>query len=149
MQECASTLVNFSIADDETKGAAAVLLNERYGTVGYGDQSLPTEGVTFIAEIEDIIVATVTLVVEDDRAVLTRLASSIKSYKVLEGLFRMAYVHGTDRYDCDYLYIEVHPRHIRFYERMFKFELFGESWFDPCTNSPSQMMRLKVDSISI
>lgn len=132
----------------DTSGAAK-LLNQRYAECGFGDHAIPN-GATFVAEDNGELVATVTLVVEGDTANLVRLVSSCNSAKVLFGLFKMAFDYGTMTYpDCKFLTVEVHPRHARFYERVFGCERIGEPWESEEYNSPSQLLRLRVSDIRI
>jgi hypothetical protein len=168
--------VSFSVAQDEHKRAAARdLLNDRYGWRGYGsahDLHSDIQHTTFVAEVDGQVVGTMTLAVDSDRGLaidrtfadvvgqirrepgtgiceLTKLAfdDSVRSKEVLAGLFHLAFIYGTTHTDCTDLFIEVNPRHVRFYEAMLGFEGVGSLRTNASVDAPSQLMRLGVDAI--
>lgn len=168
--------VSFSIIQDERKRAAARdLLNDRYAWRGYGsghDLHSDIRHTTFVAEIDEQVVGTMTLAVDSgyglaiDRTFgdvvepirqeasgglceLTKLAfdEGVRSKEVLAGLFHMAFIYGTAHTDCTDLFIEVNPRHVRFYEMMLGFEGVGSLRTNASVGAPSRLMRLGVDAI--
>ena len=66
----------------------------------------------------------------------------------LASLFHTIFIFGTEQYNCTDLFIEVNPRHIRFYEAMLGFENVGELRTNEGVDAPSQLMRLKVVNIA-
>ena len=124
---------------------AQALLNARYAFRGYGEHLIPTGQAytTFVADRDGEIVATVTLELRGDEAWLIRLASSARSAAVLQGLFALAYSHGSATGAARDLWIEVHPRHVSFYRQAFGFEPIGEVHGCP----PAQRMRIAVEAI--
>jgi hypothetical protein len=80
---------------------------------------------------------------------LTKLAfdDGVRSKEVLAGVFHMAFIYGTTHTDCTDLFIEVNPRHVRFYEMMLGFKGVGSERINTSVGAPSRLMRLSVDSI--
>ncbi len=74
----------------------------------------------------------------------TKLAvdSAIRSKRVLATLFHIAYIyaHRINRFSD--LFIEVNPRHVRFYEQMLGFTQFGPERLSPRVNAPAVLLRL-------
>jgi hypothetical protein len=168
--------VLFCVIQDETKRLEARdLLNSRYSWRGYGsahDLHSDIRHTTFVAEIDEQVVGTMTLAVDSERGLaidhtfadvagairrdaeggiceLTKLAfdEGVRSKEVLAGLFHMAFIFGTAHTDCTDLFIEVNPRHVRFYEMMLGFEGVGPERINASVGAPSRLMRLKVDAI--
>jgi hypothetical protein len=168
--------VLFSVIGDERKRAEARdLLNSRYAWRGYGsahDLLFDIRHTTFVAEIDEQVVGTMTLAVDSDCGLaidrtfadladsirreaaggiceLTKLAfdDGVRSKEVLAGLFHMAFIHGTTHTDCTDLFIEVNPRHVRFYEMMLGFQGVGSERTNASVDAPSRLMRLRVDTI--
>ena len=168
--------VLFSIVQDEHKrGAARDLLNGRYGWRGYGsthDLRSDIHHTTFVAEIDEQVVGTLTLGVDSDCGLaidrtfaevvdqarcepgtriceLTKLAfaQDVRSKPVLAGLFHLAYIYGTAHTDCTDLFIEVNPRHLRFYEMMLGFRGVGSLSTNASVAAPSRLLRIDVDTI--
>ncbi len=163
------------IKDDRKREEARDLLNSRYAWRGYGsahDLHSDIRHTTFIAEIDGQIVGTMTLGVDSasglaiDRTFsdvvdairreaggglceLTKLAfdEGVRSREVLAGLFHMAFIYGTTHTNCTDLFIEVNPRHVRFYEMMLGFQGVGQARTNASVGAPSRLMRLGVDTI--
>ena len=155
--------------------AACSLLNNRYAWRGYGSVfGIPTGAhhTTFVTEVADTVVGTLTLAIDSEQGLsidqsfpqyaarargrpgariceLTRFAfdGSVRSKEVLAGLFHMVFIYGTMISDCSDLFIEVHPRHVGFYEHMLGFQLVGEAGVNVAVGAPSQLMGLGVDAI--
>ena len=172
--DCAD--VTFFVVDDQgRREAARKLLNGRYGWRGYGsahDLGSDRHHTTFAAEIDGEIVGTMTLAIDSpdglaiDRTFrdvaadarrepgtriceLTKLAfdEGVRSKEVLAGLFHMAFIYGTMLSDCTDLFIEVNPRHVRFYQTMLGFRSVGGECLNLSVGAPSRLMRLAVDEI--
>ncbi len=164
-----------AIKDEQKYDEARDLLNSRYGWRGYGsahDIHSDIQHATFVAEIEEQVVGTMTLTIDSDRGLaidrtfadiagairreagggiceLTKLAfdEGVRSKEVLAGLFHMAFIYGTAHTDCTDLFIEVNPRHVRFYEMMLGFQGVGAERTNASVGAPSRLMRLSVDTI--
>jgi len=153
-----------------------------YSWRGYGaEHALPEEGdqhAIFTAFVEDEMIATLTLTVDsplglstdqtfkqeldDLRKVpgaslceLTKFAvdPATKSPSVLAGLFHVIFIYGMQRFDCTDLVIEVHPRHVHYYEAMLGFDCVGPAKIDSSVSwwpadTPVQLMRLRVSDIA-
>jgi hypothetical protein len=168
--------VAFSVVqDDRKREEARDLLNSRYAWRGYGsahDLHSDIRHATFVAEIDEQVVGTITLGVDSDRGLaidqtfpdvvgairreagggiceLTKLAfdEGVRSRDVLAGLFHMAFIYGTTHTDCTDLFIEVNPRHVRFYEMMLGFQGVGSVRTNASVDAPSRLLRLGVDTI--
>ena len=158
------------------RNLACELLNRMYGWRGYGaNHSLCPNGYssTFAADTNGEIVATLTLTVDSPAGLaaertfgdiignaraapgaklceLTKFASlpSIDSKHLLASLFHTIFIYGTERHGCTDLFIEVNPRHVRFYEVMLGFGRVGDLRTNKAVDAPSQLMRLKVADIA-
>jgi hypothetical protein len=62
-------------------------------------------------------------------------------------LFHIVFVYGQRSYGCTDLFIEVNPRHVRFYEKMLGFERVGSLKENESVAAPAQLMWLKVATI--
>jgi len=155
--------------------AACDLINERYLWRGYGGNHrllMDAYHATFTAEVEGEVVGTITLATDSrhglaaDRAFqeqldryraqpgaklceLTKFAfnSSNRSQEMMAALFHMVFVYGHRSYGCTDLFIEVNPRHARFYEAMLGFERIGPVRENESVHAPAQLMWLKVSRI--
>ena len=167
--------VTISIANTGSKlGSARRLVNDRYGQRGYGRaHQLPTGShrSTFTAERSGKIVGTITLAADSpaglaaDRTFRDELdrfrkgghkiceltkfafASEIRSHDVMAALFHVVYVYGLRMHSCTDLFIEVNPRHVRFYEIMLGFERIGSPRQNASVDAPAQLMWLRVSNI--
>ncbi len=66
---------------------------------------------------------------------------------VIASLFHTIFIFGTQKFSCTDLFIEVNPRHIRFYEVLLGFSLAGKLRPNASVGAPSQLMGLKVSDI--
>jgi len=155
--------------------AACDLINDRYAWRGYGaSHRLPTgpDHVTFTAEIDDQVVGTITLAVDLGQGLavdktfrgeldryralpgkilceLTQFAFSpfVQSRELMAALFHIVFVYGHRTFHCSDLFIEVNPRHVRFYEAMLGFQRVGSVGLNEKVSAPAQLMRLEVAMI--
>ena len=76
----------------------------------------------------------------------TKLAidEMIKSKQVLAALFHTAYIQARRIGACTDLVVEVNPRHVRFYERMLGFRVFGSTRADPRVQAPATLLHLDL-----
>lgn len=162
------------------RSQANVLVNRMYEWRGYGANHQLSNGensVIFTASLESEVVGTLSLTVDTDEGLstdhtfkaeldefrkisgtrlceLTKFAvdPATKSPPALAALFHVIFIYGTQRFDCTDLFIEVHPRHIRFYEAMLGFERISDPKIDRSVTwwpdeAPVQLMRLEVAEI--
>jgi hypothetical protein len=75
----------------------------------------------------------------------TKLAvdGAIRSKRVLATLFHIAYIYSHKMNGFSDLFIEVNPRHVRFYEQMLGFRQFGPERLNPRVNAPAVLLRLE------
>jgi hypothetical protein len=164
------------LADCEgQRNRANMLLNRMYSWRGYGsNHALPTAPncVTFTASSGDDVIGTLTLTVDSaaglaaDRTFpdemdkfrkapgaklceLTKFAfdTSSPARPRLAALFHIIFIYGSMHYDCTDLFIEVNPRHVRFYEAMLGFTRVGPTRTNGEVGAPSQLMWLNVGDI--
>lgn len=160
---------------DGQRNKANMLLNRMYSWRGYGsDHEIPSTPncVTFTATAEEDVIGTLTLTVDSPAALaadktfadvlsdfrnapgtklceLTKLAfdTSSAARPRLAALFHIIFVYGSMHYDCTDLFIEVNPRHARFYEHLLGFTPVGEPRTNESVDAPSQLMWLNVARI--
>lgn len=163
------------VQSEDLRGSACELVNRRYGWRGYGsDHRLKKSSyhATFSAVVGDVVVGTVTLAVDSEAGLaadaafqdeldgyrsikgvqiceITKLAadSEIQSPAILAALFHVILLYGQLKFSCTDLFIEVNPRHRRFYEAMLGFERVGNLRNNESVAAPSQLMHLPVGRI--
>lgn len=161
----------------EERQQAEDLINRMYSWRGYGrNHVIPTHEAhsTFVALADDSdVIGTITLCVDSEKGLaadaifredidqfrskpgatvceLTKLAfdTELPSRELLASLFHVVFIYGKMRYNCTDLFIEVNPRHRRFYQMMLEFEPVGELRTNEKVNAPSQLMWLSVSNIA-
>jgi hypothetical protein len=160
---------------DGQRNRANMLLNRMYSWRGYGDNhELPAAPncVTFTATSREDVVGTLTLTVDSSAGLaadrtfaqeieqfrnapgarlceLTKFAfdTSSPARPRLAALFHIIFIYGSMHYDCTDLFIEVNPRHSRFYEAMLGFTAVGAPRTNTSVNAPSQLMWLNVGEV--
>jgi hypothetical protein len=168
--------VTFRLVETREKiRAARDLVNNRYLWRGYGGNHRILSDAyhaTFTAEANGEVVGTITLATDSrnglaiDRAFrneldryrarpgvriceLTKFAFNpkIQSREIMAALFHIVFVYGYRSHGCTDLFIEVNPRHVRFYEVMLGFERIGDLRENESVRAPAQLMWLKVAKI--
>lgn len=152
-----------------------MLLKRMYSWRGYGsNQQIATtpNSVTFAATSENDVIGTLTLTVDSAAGLasdktfadelqrfraggrtklceLTKFAfdTSLPARPRLAALFHIIFIYGSLHFDCTDLFIEVNPRHRRFYEVMLGFTPVGSPRLNTSVNAPSQLMWLNVGEI--
>lgn len=160
---------------DGQRNRANMLLNRMYAWRGYGaEHKLPTTPncITFTATSQEDVIGTLTLTVDSPvgLAVDDTFAEEIERFRNAPGaklceltkfafdtssparprlaaLFHLIFIYGSMHYDCTDLFIEVNPRHRRFYEAMLGFTPVGEPKTNAKVNAPAQLMWLNVGDI--
>lgn len=159
----------------EQRLAAEGLINQMYAWRGYGaDHRLSGAGncFTFNAMIDGEVVGTISLTVDQGDGLaadstfpdvldgvrsdpgikiceLTKFAfsSTVAPMNVIASLFHTIFIFGTQKFACTDLFIEVNPRHVRFYEVLLGFSHVGKLRSNASVAAPSQLMRLRVSDI--
>lgn len=67
------------------------------------------------------------------------------SQMALASLFHVVYLYAHKVYQCTDVFIEVNPRHRRFYETMLGFQGEGEVRTNPRVNAPAHLLRISLD----
>lgn len=160
---------------DGQRNRANMLLNRMYSWRGYGSSHELSAGancVTFTATSDEDVIGTLTLTVDSSAGLavdrtfkeeidvfrsapgaklceLTKFAfdTSTPARPRLAALFHIIFIYGSMHYECTDLFIEVNPRHCRFYEVMLGFQPVGTPKMNESVNAPSHLMWLNVAAI--
>jgi len=155
--------------------AAEELINRMYTWRGYGSDHRLSDAAncfTFNAVVDGDVVGTLSLTVDVNTGFaadntfqdvldavraqpgiqiceLTKFAFSptIAPMHVLASLFHTIFIFGTQKFACTDLFIEVNPRHIRFYQTLLGFSLIDKLRPNASVGAPSQLMGLRVQDI--
>jgi hypothetical protein len=155
--------------------AAGTLVDRRYSDRGY-DTPVPKQEpslFTFVAYDEGNLVGTVGIrldsppghlnadaLYKDELTVMreagcklcefTRLAvdATAISKPVLAGLFHTAYLYAGALHCCNFMVIEVIPRHVPFYHRALGFEPIGEERLNPRVNTRGVLLSCSFETIA-
>ncbi|MEW9855968.1 N-acyl amino acid synthase FeeM domain-containing protein [Novosphingobium sp. M1R2S20] len=160
------------------RSAAEAMLNRRYDWRGYGSNHKISDAdnhTTFLAHLRNQLVGTLTLGVDSPSglAIDTLFKKEVDEYRNVPGaqvceltkfafeteekgadnsllacLFHAVFIYGMDSYNCTDLFIEVNPRHRRFYQAMLGFRPIGEVRTNPTVDAPSQLMWISVAEIA-
>ncbi len=160
------------------KSRATEVLNRRYAWRGYGaDHQIggSDNHTTFLSLVDEDVVGTITLGVDSPNglAIDTLFKSEVDEFRAAPGahiceltkfayegeasgssnshlaaLFHTVFLYGIHNYDCTDLFIEVNPRHRRFYQAMLGFQPIGELRTNPTVDAPSQLMWINVSKIA-
>lgn len=161
--------------NDTERSRVNMLLQRMYSWRGYDmKHARPSSPncVTFTATAEEDLIGTLTLTVDSPSGLdcdsvfkdeldrfraapgaslceLTRFAfdSSLPARPRLAALFHIVFIFCTLHYECTDLFIEVNPRHRRFYEAMLGFTPIGAPRLNTAVNAPAQLMWLNVGDI--
>lgn len=168
--------ITVRLADDsDSRNGARMLVNRMYSWRGYGDRHvipIAPSHATFTASDDEQTVGTITLAIDSAAGLaadkifrdeidvfrrvpgakvceLTKLAfdAEVPSKPLLASLFHIVFIYGQRRHRCTDLFIEVNPRHRRFYEAMLGFRAIGELRTNESVGAPSQLMWLQVSKI--
>lgn len=169
-------VITVRLADSGTdRNSARMLINRMYAWRGYGDDHKIPVAVThstFTASDDNDVIGTITLGVDSAAGLaadaifkeeidvfrsapgakvceLTKLAfdAAIPSKPLLASLFHIVFIYGRRRHNCTDLFIEVNPRHRRFYEAMLGFKAIGDVKTNKSVDAPAQLMWLAVSDI--
>jgi len=165
---------NFRIrlADTENgRNKASMLINKMYAWRGYGSAHQVKESpsrITLTASDKDRVIGTVTLGIDSDEGLLadeifrpeidarrqaggkvcelTKLAfdPDIRSKFALASLFHIVFIYGRRMHGCTDVFIEVNPRHRRFYETMLGFKRVCEMRTNTRVNAPAVLLWVDI-----
>ncbi|WP_228526794.1 N-acyl amino acid synthase FeeM domain-containing protein [Noviherbaspirillum soli] len=165
---------NFRIrlADTESgRNSASMLINKMYAWRGYGSahqvKASPSR-ITLTASDKEKVIGTVTLGIDSEEGLLadeifkpeidarrnaggkvcelTKLAfdPDIRSKFALASLFHIVFIYGRRMHNCTDVFIEVNPRHRRFYETMLGFKRQCEIRTNPRVNAPAVLLWVDI-----
>lgn len=165
---------NFRIrlADTENgRNSASMLINKMYAWRGYGSahqvKASPSR-ITLTASDKEKVIGTVTLGIDSEEGLLadeifkpeidkrrhaggkvcelTKLAfdPDIRSKFALASLFHIVFIYGRRMHNCTDVFIEVNPRHRRFYETMLGFKRQCEMRTNPRVNAPAVLLWVDI-----
>lgn len=162
----------------DEKAQVAAMLNERYAWRGYGANHKIADDQhhsTFVVRLDENVVGTITLGVDSSKGLavdglfkdelkpfrnapgaqvceLSKFAFDIddkaSSNMHLACLFHAVFLFGIHYHNCTDLFIEVNPRHRRFYHSMLGFKSIGELRINSTVNAPSQLMWLNISDVA-
>jgi hypothetical protein len=168
--------ITIRLADkNHQRNSANLLLNRMYSWRGYGDHHRIPQSpshATFTASSNEGLLGTITLAVDSANGLaadhlfkdvidefrarpgasvceLTKFAfdTTKPSKPMLASLFHLIFIYGQHAYGCTDLFIEVNPRHVRFYECMLGFKRVGALKDNISVAAPAQLMWLSVAHI--
>jgi hypothetical protein len=76
------------------------------------------------------------------------IAPSANSRKTLASLCHVMFIYGHTKHRCTDVFIEVNPRHRRYYETMLGFQCLGEQRFNKRVNAPSFLLWTSMDHVA-
>ncbi len=159
---------------DEGRNSASLLINRMYSWRGYGSAHKVEENpnrITLTATEKDAVVGTLTLGIDSPVGILaddifkeeidefrgkgsriceiTKLAfdPAVRSNMALASLFHLSAIYARYLHDRTDIFIEVNPRHRRFYEQMLGFQRIGEAKINMRVNAPAYLLCVNLDFV--
>lgn len=155
---------------DERRNSASMLISKMYAWRGYsGNHQVGNDPnrITLTASDKGEVIGTLSLGLDSEIGLLadqvfkdrldpyraqgkvceiTKLAihPDVKSKAVLASLFHVAFIYARDLNLCSEIFIEVNPRHRRFYEAMLGFKVECESRPNPRVDAPAVLLRVNT-----
>lgn len=156
----------------EGRNAASYLVNKMYAWRGYAGEHQVVEDsnrLTLTASDQGNIIGTLTIGIDSHVGLLadsifkeeidryrargakvceiTKFAfdTAVRSKLALASMFHLTVIYARDMYHCSHIFIEVNPRHRRFYERMLGFKQQGELKINPRVNAPAYLLCIDLD----
>jgi hypothetical protein len=163
------------VADtEEGRSKAGLLINKMYAWRGYAGSHRVDDDpnrITLSASDRGDVVGTVTLGIDSPIGILadevfkdqidqfraggakvceiTKLAfdPTVRSKMALASLFHILFIYGRRMHHCTDVFIEVNPRHRRFYETMLGFKRQAELRNNPRVNAPAYLLWTSLDDV--
>jgi len=158
----------------EGRSKASLLINKMYAWRGYaGTHKLSDDPnrITLTASTEGEVVGTLTLGLDSPIGIMadeifkeevdgyrqtgarvceiTKLAfDNGGSKEQMASLFHLSVIYARDLHKCSHIFIEVNPRHRRFYEHMLGFKRLGELRSNPRVNAPAYLLAVDLNYVS-
>ncbi len=159
---------------DEGRSSASLLINKMYAWRGYAGTHRVEDNpnrITLSASDQGEVVGTVTLGIDSPIGLLadevfkdlldpfrargakvceiTKLAfdPAVRSKMALASLFHILFIYGRRMHGCTDVFIEVNPRHRRFYETMLGFKRMTEMRSNPRVDAPAYLLWTSLDDV--
>lgn len=156
---------------EEGRNSASMLINKMYSWRGYSTSHQIRESpnrITLTASENHSVIGTLSLGIDSPIGLLaddifkdeidifrnrggkvcefSKLAfdPGVRSKLILASLFHVAFIYARRIQKCTDLFIEINPRHRRFYERMLGFKRRGEIKTNPRVNAPAFLLWLDL-----
>lgn len=164
------------VADtDEGRSSAGLLINKMYAWRGYAGTHRIEDNpnrITLSASDTGVVRGTVTLGIDSEIGILaddvfgdeidkfrargakvceiTKLAfdPAASSKIALASLFHILFIYGRYLHNCTDVFIEVNPRHRRFYETMLGFQRLADVRTNPRVNAPAYLLWCSLDHVA-
>ncbi|WP_229507319.1 N-acyl amino acid synthase FeeM domain-containing protein [Pseudoduganella rivuli] len=164
------------LADTEVgRNSASMLINKMYGWRGYGDKHKVEENpnrITLSATDKGNVIGTVTIGIDSDAGILadeifhdeiqkvrlrggkvceiTKLAfdPTLRSKMALASLFHVLFIYAHYRHHCTDVFIEVNPRHRRYYEAMLGFQAVCDVRTNPRVDAPAYLLWVSMAHVN-
>ncbi|MES2151410.1 MAG: GNAT family N-acetyltransferase [Pseudomonadota bacterium] len=160
---------------DEGRNRASMLINKMYAWRGYAGTHRIEDNpnrITLSASDKGQVIGTVTLGIDSPLGILadevfkdkidpfransakvceiTKLAfdPTVRSKAALASLFHVLFIYGRHIHRCTDVFIEVNPRHRRFYESMLGFKRQCETRTNPRVNAPAVLLWVSLDYVA-
>lgn len=168
-------LFGVRVADtEEGRNSASLLINKMYSWRGYGSNHKVEPNpnrITLSATHKGEAVGTVTLGIDSEIGILadeifkdridefrargakvceiTKLAfdPKVNSKMALGSLFHLLFIYGHHLHQCTDVFIEINPRHRRYYETMLGFTCLGELRHNARVNAPAYLLWVSVQKV--
>ncbi|HZV66175.1 MAG TPA: N-acetyltransferase [Telluria sp.] len=169
------TSFGIRVADSEQgRSAASLLINKMYAWRGYAGTHKIEDNpnrITLSAADKGMVKGTVTLGIDSPIGILadeifkeeidafrergakvceiTKLAfdPTASSKVALASLFHLLFIYGRHLHGCTDVFIEVNPRHRRFYETMLGFKRLGDLRTNPRVDAPAYLLWTSLDYV--
>lgn len=178
MQDLVTDEKSFGIRMIDTadgRSKASLLINKMYSWRGYAGTHKLTDDpnrITLTASEQGQVVGTLTIGLDSPIGILadeifkdeidayrssgarvceiTKLAFDLAgpSQASMASLFHLSVLHARDIYNCTHIFIEVNPRHRRFYEHMLGFKRMGEPKLNPRVNAPAYLLCVDLNYVT-
>ncbi len=164
------------VADTEAgRASVSMLINKMYAWRGYaGTHRIDNNPnrITLAASDKGDVIGTVTLGIDSQMGILadevfsdyigefrargskvceiTKLAFAphVKSKSALASLFHVLFIYGHYLHQCTDVFIEVNPRHRRYYMNMLGFNQIGELRSNPRVDAPAYLLHVSMDYVN-
>ena len=159
---------------DEGRNSASLLISKMYATRGYpaGQVKSDPNRITLTATDKGAVIGTVTLGIDSPIGLLadevfkdkldafrargekvceiTKLAvdSGVQSKAALAALFHTLFIYGRYLHHCTEVFIEVNPRHRRFYESLLGFQRQAEVRQNTRVDAPAWLLSVSLDYVA-